>query len=494
MKNKSVGKITSNEALRELWSRGVLTWKLHDTQKKMYKSYADSGEEITVVSCSRQLGKTYLLCIIAIEQCIKNPNSIVKFVCPKKSQVRSNLAPKMRQIFEDCPAEMKPEYRTNDHLYAFPNGSQIQMAGTDNGHYETLRGTSCHLWIIDEAGFCDDLNDVVMSVLSPTTDTTGGRGLLVSTPSKSSDHEFVTDFLKPAEDANKLIKYTIYDSPLIDKVKLHKIISRYPLKEKDPKFRREYLCEILNSGDLAIIPEFTKELEDLIVKDVSPPGFFDSYVGMDIGGTDFTAVIFGYWDFLNARLVIQDELVFGKAMGNIATEMRIDTFAQQVKLKEEKLWTSPTTGEFKSPYLRIADNNNIIFINDLSWKHNLTFLPTRKDNRDAAINTMRQMLAEQRIIISPKCENLIAHLRHGTWAKSKKTFTRSKKYGHFDFIPALYYLVRNIQETRNPYPRGMSGPNTFTPPNAEKQHTAQEDAWLDMFRSRKPNSQKLRDR
>lgn len=483
-KTKSVGTLSSNEALRELWSRGVLTWKLHDVQKKMYKSYIDQGEEITVISTSRQLGKTFMLCILAVEQCIKYPNSIVKFVCPKKAQVRSNLAPKMRQIFEDCPVEMRPDYRSNDHVYAFPNGSQIQMAGTDNGHYETLRGTSCHLWIIDEAGFCDDLNDVVMSVLSPTTDTTGGRGLLVSTPSKTSDHEFVTDFLKPAEERGKLIKYTIYDSPLIDKAKLQKIIARYPLRENDPKFQREYLCIVQNNGDLAVVPEFTKELEEKIVKDVTTPAFFDSYVGMDIGGKDFTAVIFGYWDFINARLVIQDELVFGKAMGTAVTEMRIDTFAQQVKRVEEHLWTSKLTGEFKPPYLRIADNNNIIFLNDLSWKHNLTFLPTRKDNRDAAINMMRQMLAEERIIISPKCKNLINHLKNGVWAKNKQHFARSTKNGHYDFIPALYYLVRNIQENRNPFPRGAIGNDTFIRPDIEKQPTPKEQAWLDLFKQR----------
>ncbi len=452
----------------------------------MLSALLNHNEEITVITCSRQIGKTYFLCVLAIEQCLKNPNSIVKFVCPKKSQVRSNLQPKMRELFKDCPPELKPDYKTNEHIYLFPNGSQIQMAGTDNGHYESLRGTSCHLWIIDEAGFCQDLSDVVNSVLSPTTDTTGGRGILVSTPSASSDHEFITDFVNPAAQEQKLIKYTIYDSPLISKEKLQKIINRYPLKEKDPRFRREYLCEIQNNGDLAIVPEFTTDLEAKIVREPPRPAFYDAYVSMDIGGKDLTVVLFGYWDFLKATLVIEDELVFGKAMGNDIRELRIDDFAKTVHQMEQKLWSSPTTGEFKPPTLRVADNNNIIFLNDLTYKHNLQFLATRKDNREAAINSMRQLIAEERIIIHPKCKTLIGHLKNGTWAKNKKDFARSAKNGHYDAIPALYYLVRNIQETKNPYPKGYMTPNQFNThqnknPNAP---TDAQQSWINLFKTR----------
>lgn len=478
-------KLTAKDAVRELWSRGVLNWKLHTVQKKMLESYIKQNDEITVISCSRQLGKTYFLCVVAIEQCIRHPNSIVKFICPKKSQVKSNIAPKMRELFADCPPEMRPEYKTNDYMYVFPNGSQIQLAGTDNGHYETLRGTSCHLWIVDEAGFCQNLDDVVWSVLSPTTDTTEGRGILVSTPSPSSDHEFITDFLQPAELENKLIKYTIYDSPLITKEKLAKIINRYTLKERDPIFRREYLCEIMNNGKLAIVPEFTKEIEEKIVKEVERPAFYDAYVGMDIGGSDLTVVVFGYWDFLNARLVIEDELVFGRAMGTEVKEFRIDKFAESVNQTEQRLWTNKLSGEFKPPYLRIADNNNVIFLNDLTYKYNLQFIPTRKDNRDAAINTMRQMIGDERVIIHPRCKTLIHHLKTGIWAKNKKDFARSSKAGHYDAIPALYYLIRNIHENKNPCPNGYRGNQTnHFKPNQQKDHTKSEQAWISIFKTK----------
>lgn len=490
-------KISKKEAIRELWYRGNLGYKLHTVQKKMLTSYIENNREVTVIACSRRLGKSYLLCLLASEICLKTPNSIVKYVCPRKNMVKTILDPIMREIFKDAPAELKCEFKTNEYMYVFPNGSQIQMAGTDNGHHENLRGGKSDLWIVDEAGFCDELTYVVNTILAPTADTTGGRGIIASTPSKTADHDFITEFFRPAELEGELIKYTIYDSPMLSQAKIQSIIDRYPLKEKDPEFRREYLCEVVNNADMAIIPEFTEELEAKIVKEVPTPPFMDAYVGMDIGGKDLTVVLFGYYDFKNGRTVIQDELVFGQK-GNSRSgneeqgfttrpEFRIDEFARLVMKKEQQLWTNPMSGEFRPPYLRIADNNNIIFLNDLMYKYNLAFLPTRKDNKDAALNTMRVQLMEEKIIIHPRCKTLIYHLRNGTWAKNKKDFSRSNANGHWDAIPALMYLMRNIQESKNPYPPGFgfAGSDNYFVPERDQQFNRKEQAWVDLFKARK---------
>lgn len=488
MKQNNEVTISKKDAIRELWYRGNLSYKLHPSQKKMMDTYLSQQKEITVIVCSRRFGKSFALCMLAVETCLKTSNAIVKYVCPKKNMVKTILQPIMRDILIDCPPEIKPEFKYNEYVYAFPNGSQIQMAGTDNGNHENLRGSKCDLWIIDEAGFCDELSYVVKTILAPTTDTTGGRGILASTPSKSADHEFISDFYRPYEEKNELIKYTVYDNSLLTPIKIQEIIDRYPLKEKDPEFLREYMCEARNSGDMSIVPEFTLELKKLVVKEVERPPFYDAYVSMDIGGRDLTVVLFGYYDFINARTVIEDELVFGrKQINGQLEEFRIDTFAAQIIRKEQALWTHKMSGEFKSPYLRIADNNNIILLSDLTYRHNLPFIPTRKDNREAALNTMRVKLGEEKILIHPRCTTLIYQLENGTWAKNKKDFSRSQTQGHWDAIPALMYLMRNIQENRNPYPPGYGarGQDSYFAPNQEKPHTASQQAWINIFKTRK---------
>jgi hypothetical protein len=394
--------------------------------------------------------------------------------------VKTILQPAMNQLLEDCPPELKPEFKYNTYVYEFPNGSQIQMAGTDNGHHENLRGGSSDLWIVDEAGFCDDLTYVVKTILAPTADTTGGRGIISSTPSKTPDHEFIIDFMKPYEHSGDLIKYTIHDNPMLTKAKVQEIISRYRLREKDDEFRREYLCEVVMSEESAVVPEFNEETQALIVKEWQKPPFYDAYVSMDIGGKDMTFLVFAYYDFKNGVIVVEDELAIpGK-------EVRLDKLAKDIKKKEETLYTNAMSGEFRAPYLRVADNNNLILLNDLSTQYGLGFIPTRKDNRDAALNTMRIKIADHKIIINPRCINLIKHLTSASWKKNKKDFERLGDGSHADGVAALMYLVRNVQETKNPYPLGygMGKMADMFMQKAERL-TSSQQAWVDIFKGNK---------
>ena len=87
-----------------------------------------------VINAGRRIGKSWLLTIIGIERCLKKPKSIIKFLQPEQKMIRTNLRPIMDEIFADCPPELKPEFKTQDNIYRFPNGSEIQLAGTDGGN------------------------------------------------------------------------------------------------------------------------------------------------------------------------------------------------------------------------------------------------------------------------------------------------------------------------------------------------------------------------
>lgn len=485
-------KVSRKEAIRELWSRGVLKWKLHDVQKKMYDSILEYDREITTLLCSRRIGKSFLLSVIASEMCLKKPGAIVKYVCPKQDMVKKIIKPIMQEIFKDCPHELRPEFKTNDKMYIFPNGSQIQIAGTDNGHYQSLRGGKSDLWIVDEAGFCADLKDVVNSVLAPTADTTGGRGILASTPSRQPDHEFITEFVEPCDLSGELIKYTIYDNPMMTPKKIQKIVERYPLKEKDDDFRREYLCEVIIDSEKAVVPEFTAEVQEECIKEMKLPPYYDAYVSMDIGFRDLTVVLWGYYDFKNAKIVIQDEYYVN------GPELRTDVLAQKIIEKEQSLYTNGISGEYVPPYMRVADDNNPILLNDLNFKHGILFTPTRKDDKEAALNNLRMKVASKGIIIHPRCKVLIHHLKNATWDKNRKTYEKSPAAtistesgemvyipkGHYDAVDALIYFVRNVQESKNPYPVGYGlnyGDDLFIRPGYNTERTKTEEFLVNMF-------------
>jgi len=458
--------LTKDKAIEQLWRVGEISWKLMGKQKDIYKYIKDNSGDVSVVLCSRRFGKSYVLCSYAVETCLKIPNAVVKYACPTQSMVRTIIRPIMRKILEDCPEDLKPEWMSQEKVYKFKNGSEIQVAGTDAGNADNLRGGSAQLCIIDEAAFCNDLDYVVNAILLPTTDTTDGKLILASTPNhKDPNHEFHEKFVFPFEAENRIAKFTIYESPMLTPAKIQKIINRYPGGEHNANFRCEYLVEIPISSELTVIPEFNKVKAEIVKEDLVAPSYYDAYVSMDVGFKDLTVALFSVYDFKNAKLKILDELVMN------GPEMTTEKLAEEIAKKEALRFFDEETNEIITPYLRVMDND-LKLLNDLSRLHQLQFIPTKKDNRDAAINNLRMWVGNGRIEIHPRCKTLIYHLERAQWNNQRTDFKRladspdgNIRGGHADALASCQYLVRNILESRNPYPNGygqLSGPNVFS--------------------------------
>lgn len=453
--------ITKSQAIARLWQLGNLSYKLDSNQKTIYDQIKNSEDMFVTLACSRGMGKSYFMCLIAMEVCLRKPNIIVKYLAPTIKDLKNVVIPNYKMIIDDCPKEMTPTYNKADGKIIFHNGSEIHLAGTENGNAEKVRGSSAELCLVDEAGFCDDLKYTVENILYPTLtrggSTKGKKIILASTPSRSPDHDFIT-YMKDAEFKGKLIKRTVYDNPRLRETAIAdgykdfeeyivKVVAAiYPDGINSSAFKREYLCDVRVEDHDAVVPEFSTVEED-IVKPWERPIHYDGYVSMDIGFTDLTAVIFGYYDFVNAKLVINNELVLS------GTQMLTDNLASLVAQKEEESFPTKIVGVKQEPFKRVADNNNPILLQDLSVKHGLTFVPTDKDNFEAALNNMRILIKTKKIIIDPKCTTLIRHLKGAIWNKQRNNFKRDPNNGHYDLVSSLIYLCRNVDFSRNPYPK-----------------------------------------
>lgn len=444
-------KLTKKAVRDELFRRGELSFLLDPAQKELHRLFYDSKHKIMTWLLARRSGKSYTLCVLALEQCIKHPNSIVKFVSPTKLQVTNNVRPIFRQILEQCPEEISPEFRKNEFIYYFPNGSEIQLAGSDAGHAQKLRGSNSDIWFIDEAGSCTGLDDLIKSILLPTTLITKGKGILASTPPKEAEHEFLK-YIEEAELRGSLVKKTIYDNPRINKDQIEEMIKEVGGINSD-EAQRELFCTIIKDSKTSVIPEFTDELAKEIIKEVPRPPFFDTYVSMDLGFIDLTAVLFGYYDFRNDRLIIEDEISFNFNQA----DQHLKLLSEKILAKESSLWMNPLTNEIKFPYLRVSDINGIV-TNELRVvsQNKLYFQNTKKDDKESAINNLRLLLANKKLIIHPRCVNLVRHLKNVKWGKGtrKDEFARSADNSHYDFVDALIYFARSVIFSKNPYPRG----------------------------------------
>lgn len=440
--------ISPSAARAILWRKGMITDFLLDSNQKILRDQIRASlvkgkrrKKTHVGVFARQMGKSYGVLSFCSEECLNRTNITVAYVTPNMKQGKKIVKMNFDEILKDCPQELKPKFNRETSSWVFPStGSKIELYGFNADEIESARGPKAHIVVVDECGFMTNFKYGLRSVLYPKLNSTKGPMILISTLPKSQGHEF-WEIVKKAEFDGTLLKKNIYDCPRYDADDIAGFADEVGGFES-VDFKREYLNIMISDEDSAVIPEADDELMDLIVREYKRPPYFDPYASMDIGGKDFTAVLYGYLDFLTGKLIIEDEATFrGK-------KFTTNTLAASIKETEEKHWG------LKKPYLRVADNNNIILLNDLGIDHGIHFMPTAKDNKMAWINQIRIMLADERIIINPRCKQLIFHLKNATWNKSKTDYERSLDGGHYDLVDALAYLIRNVAFTRNPYPKG----------------------------------------
>jgi hypothetical protein len=467
----------TKQNLREIaWSRGDLKYKLYRYQHilydTLYKALNDPKCLKYALNCSRRWGKSTVLSLIAIETALRTPNSQVRFAAPTAKALKKITHPIFRMLIDDAPEPYKPEYKSQDQVWQFYNGSEIHMAGTDNGNYESLRGTASNLNLIDEAAFADELDYILRSILMPQTLTTGGKTLLASTPPKTPAHDFVGIY-QECEREGYTQKFTIFDNPTLSP----ETIALYAKEAggfNSTTWKREYLGEFVVDEALSIIPEWKDDFIGELPKD-DYNAYYHRYVGMDLGVKDFTALIFGYYDFRQTKLFIEDELTMN------GPKLTTISLKNELVLTERKLWGD------KKPYRRISDNNNLMLIQDLGMLHDLYFIPTSKDTLEAMINEVRMFVHEGRLVVHPKCKQLIGCLKYGIWDEKHKMFSRSSTYGHFDHLAALVYLIRNLDKNTNPIPatHNLAMSTHYISPDMEKNTNKNLNTLKDLFTAKR---------
>lgn len=453
------------KAKHEKWFRGDLTFKLHAAQKVINETYKAVTNQLFVGNCSRQFGKTYWAVCKAIECALSKPNAQIRYAAAFQTDLVNFVIPAFELIMQDCPSELVGRYKVQGSRFVFPNGSTIVLVGLDKNP-NSLRGNTLDLIIIDECGFVGNLDYVYKSVIIPaTTHRPDAKVILISTPPSTPAHAFL-DYAQKAEEESAYKMFTIFENPRLDANQMLRLMKETgcvipndleaidvlnavvstktvefpPTWTLSTTFRREYLCEFLTDEDLQIVPEWQdKYVQDIQKSELYP--YWHKYVGMDLGTKDFTACIFGYYDFRRATLVIEDEFKMN------GPTMNTQLLVGAIRAKETELWSD------NPPFRRVSDNNNLHLLQDMSSIHNLHFLATNKDTLEAMINEVRLMVQAGRIVINPRCKQLIGCLKFGVWDSKRTGFARSTTYGHFDALAALIYMVRNIALNSNPIPK-----------------------------------------
>lgn len=449
----------------ELWAIGDLSWLLDDTQLEIKSAVESNVNKYFVLECARRLGKSYLLCIIAVEKAIKHPRARILYAAPTTKDAQEIVAPLLEQICESAPFAVK--FDKHQSKFIFPNGSQIRLFGCDNKTKANRgRGSGAHLVLLDEAGFIPVLDYVLHSIVAPQTLTTRGRVILASTPSDEPDHPF-THLAEKAEAGGYYIRKTLEDNPRLTREEIVKYVaddaalSGFSVDEfkQSDVYKREFLALRAIDTNLVVCPEWGGVFEE-----VNRPDFFDCYVSLDLGGVDPHGLLFGYWDYTKQHLVIEDELLLRDGQNT-------EELVSAAKTKENMLWgVDKWEGTLRAkersdvlihsearpqPYIRVCDPGGPKL--ELSID-GMVFLPTDKTNKWEQVNQVRILFRENKIKIHPRCRNLARHIRTTMW-QSEKTKTYRRRNGeHGDLLDCLVYMVRNLRRTMNPAPLGWGIP------------------------------------
>jgi hypothetical protein len=437
-----------------LWRAGDLSYLLHEDQERVRDALCASASRRFVAKCARRWGKSVLAVAIGVEMCLQKPGAQVRYAAPTAKMVRTIVRPHLRMLLEDCPPDIMPEWKLAEGVLVFPNGSELHVAGVDSGGADRLRGVSTDLAIVDEAGFVDDLEYLVQSVLLPQLITTDGRIFLISTPPVTPAHPF-TLYCARAEAEGAFVHRTIHDAPHITAEQAAEYAAEAG-GEDSVAWQREGLARDVVDSTRAVLPEWIEQEAAVCVEHVAPPHRFYQ-VALDVGYADLSFAVFGYYDFRADLDVIEGELTWQRA-----TSRTID---DDIRAMELELWGELSkVGRDGAPMVaRHADAPPFIVaeLNEANGRH---WLSAAKDDLSAAVNRLRVRIGSGRMRVHPRCVQLRAHARTAIWRVPGRDFERVEGFGHFDGVAALNYWSRHLNRSRNPYPAldPMVSANTHT--------------------------------
>lgn len=419
-------------AVRHAWQTGKLRYLLKPIQRVIYDKIKASKDLIYVVNCTRRGGKSFTMAAIATEIAIQTPHSQIHFAAPFQNQVKEYLLPIFHELLKDCPEDLRPVWK-DGNKWVFPNGSFIKLCGCNNRQYDNLRGNRSDLFILDEARDIDDLETVVNDIALPqllSSSYPGKRIIMPSTPPSTPDHPFKT-YAEAAKATGDYSEFTIEET-WYPKEDIERFIAKAGGRES-ASAQREYFCKFVVDPTLQIIPEWKTEL---FAQEVEKDDYFQFYTlleGMDVGYRDFTAWVLGFYDWKNARVVIDYEFALRE------NEFTTEVLAAKIKEIEEQDYRKLNQTK---RIARISDNNNLNILADLSRIYKMPFAPVSKKNgKEWMVNQLREFVRAGKLVINPRCKMLIASLEFGIWKRDKTDFERSKELGHYDFIDALVYLI-----------------------------------------------------
>jgi hypothetical protein len=450
--------------------------KRYDQNQRHMAAWLESVRDryrLVVVNASRQIGKSFWLCVMMTIYGLENPGAQIKYGAKTQKHVRKIIKPHLRAIFRDLPEELRPEWSQEDGEYVFKNDATITVAGCDKDYAEALVGQHAHLFIIDEGGAIKDLAYVVRDIALPQTLNTNGQLIIASTPARTGGHAYKS-FCDEAKSHGTYIERDIFENRRISDNTIREMceLAGGPLSST---WRREYLVQHVTDESTAGVPEATRaRLNAITVTDeqlrVTRSPWVDRYIAvMPMWNPNFTGVLWGHFDYRKNRMVVEDNYILRKMDSLLLTQVMAE--------RSERLW-GPEADVFRC--IAPIDDALIVELADLGWQ----FVPTTVEisasggfgkNIDTAMQKVRHSTTHRRgvpLFIHERCEDLKRQLENATWDATRKRFERSDLDGFYPLLTALVCWRQDMNEKHDPTPENAANRRAIIHPDFGRARSA----------------------
>lgn len=221
--------------------KGSVKFKLWDFQEETLKDFQNN--RMNIILKSRQLGITELMGMYVLWFTIFQRDKNVVIVSKNRRQA-SQIIKRIKYAYKKLPSWLKVVKMVSDnvHTIEFDNDSIIFAdATTENAG----RGEACSLFIVDEAAFIPELEEMWASVF-PTINN-GGSCIVGSTPNGGAG-QFYELYINAPENGFNPIKLDWDCHPERDAEWFEE--TKRSMAPK--KFAQEFLCSFLLSGDTVV--------------------------------------------------------------------------------------------------------------------------------------------------------------------------------------------------------------------------------------------------
>ena len=403
------------------------------------------------VDAYRGFGKTFEAVLDIIEAGLKDSVGHIKncqnfYAAAEYSAIKKFIHPTFSQIlslgpFEEAGVKI---LRKNDNSYHISNpftGSEmiIYIVGIDQTP-DAGRGNTVWLYVYDECGFIRNYKDHYHSVVLPATGREEiidvSRVLRFTTPPTSPDH-YTKEQMIDLKKMGAYMKLPLSESSLPQRIK-----DQYRLDCKsDTTFDREYECEYVTDASKAIIPNFSKFIDKIVVKDYTEAQWANYHTAGDHGFKDNTGIVCGYWDVYKSKAVITGCAKLHKPksreIADKIMEMETRYFPPMTDLDYRPFDAAPQT---------IADISDAgVWVQKMPLKEKMAEL----------VHHCIDMMDNEELVILDNEENqsLIQELDFGQWEdENRRKFLRTEQLGHCDVAAALMYFLKSLNRYTNPKP------------------------------------------